>query len=326
MLFIDHSNTDPYKNHAIEEFLMNKFNEDCFMLWKNEKCILIGKNQNTYNEINIDYIKQYNIPVVRRISGGGAVFNDEGNFNFSFISCNVNHDCFDFERFTTPIIQALGKLGVDAKLSGRNDLTIDNKKFSGNAQYKSKDKVLHHGTLLFSSDISDLANALKVNPIKIKSKGIKSVKSRVTNICEHLETPMTTQQFKDYLFKEVYSTTENSKIYKITEEDFKEINKIAENKYSTWEWNYGKNPQFDIQREKKFIGGIIQVSMNLNKNKIHNIKIYGDFFSEQDVSVVEDALIGVNYDYMSIYGALKDFNINKYFMNISFENIMDVLI
>ena len=326
MLFIDHSNTDPYKNHAIEEFLMNKFDEDCFMLWKNEKCILIGKNQNAYNEINIDYIKQYNIPVVRRITGGGAVFNDEGNFNFSFISCNIGHDCYNFEKFTTPIILALGKLGIDAKLSGRNDLTIDNQKFSGNAQYKSKDKVLHHGTLLFSSNISDLANALKVSPLKIKSKGIKSVKSRVTNICEHLKTSMTTQQFKDYLFNEVYTTTKDSKIYKITKEDFNEINQIASKKYSTWEWNYGKNPQFDIQREKKFIGGIIQVSMTLNKNKIHNIKINGDFFSEHDVSVVENALIGVNYEYMSMHETLKNFKMNEYFMNISFENIMDVLI
>jgi lipoate---protein ligase len=326
MLFVKHTNTDPYKNHAIEEFLMKKFNEDCFMLWKNEKCILIGKFQNAYNEINIDYVKQYNIPIIRRISGGGAVFNDEGNFCFSFISCNSEKDGFNFKKFTTPIVLALKKLGIQAELSGRNDLTIDGKKFSGNAQYKNKNKVLHHGTILFSSNMSDLANALKVNPIKIESKGIKSIKSRVTNICDHLKVPMTTDEFKEYLFNEVYSTTENARIYELTENDWKEINQIAAEKYATWEWNYGKNPQFSMEREKKFVGGIVQVSMNLNKNKIKDIKIYGDFFSENDILVVEDALIGVSYDYTSIYEALKDLNMNDYLKNISFENIMDVLI
>ena len=326
MLFVKHSNTDPYKSHAIEEFLMNKFDKDCFMLWKNEKCILIGNYQNAYSEINTDYVKQYNIPVVRRITGGGTVFNDEGNFNFSFISCNVGEDCFDFKKFTTPIVRALNKLGIKAELSGRNDLTIEGKKFSGNAQYKSKNKVLHHGTLLFSSNISDLANALKVNPIKIESKGIKSVKSRVTNICDYLKVSMTTEEFKEYLCNEVYSSTENAEIYEITEDDWKEINQIAAKKYATWEWNYGKNPQFNMEREKKFIGGIVNVSMNFNKNRIQNVKIHGDFFSQKDITVIEDALIGVSYDQKSIYEALKDFDMQEYFMNISNENILDVLI
>lgn len=326
MLFIVHSNKNPYKNHAIEEFLMNKFNEDCFMLWQNEKCILIGNYQNAYCEINVDYVKKYNIPVVRRITGGGAVFNDEGNFNFSFISLSVDEDCFNFKKFTTPIVLALNKIGVHAELSGRNDLTIDGKKFSGNAQYKRKNKVLHHGTLLFSSNISDLASALKVNPIKIESKGIKSIKSRVTNISEYLKVPMTTEEFKEYLFNEVYRTTKNAKIYKITEDDWKEINKIAEEKYSTWEWNYGRNPNFTMEREKKFIGGIVQASINFNKNKIQNIKIYGDFFSQKDISNIENALLGVSYNYKSMYEVLKDFNMQEYFMNISLENILDVLI
>lgn len=326
MIFVKHNNVNPYKNHAIEEFLMSKFNEDCFMLWKNEKCILIGKYQNTYNEINMEYLKQNNIPVIRRITGGGAVFNDEGNINFTFISCVEDEDCLDFRKFTAPIVLALKKLGVQAELSGRNDLTINDRKFSGNAQFRRKNKVLHHGTLLFSSNLSDLTNALRVNPIKIESKAIKSVRNHVTNISEYLKTPMKIEEFKEYLFNEVYLNVKDAAIYEITEKDWKEINRISEEKYSTWEWNYGNNPKSNLIREKKFTNGLVQVSMNLDKNKIKDIKINGDFFSNKDISVIESALINLNYDYKTIYEALKDFNIQEYFINISFQNIMDVLI
>lgn len=325
MLFVKHNNTNPYRSHAIEEFLMNKFNEDCFMLWKNDKCILLGRNQNAYNEINIDYVKENNIPIVRRITGGGAVFNDEGNFNFTFISCNKSEDFGDFFKFATPIISALRSIGVNAELSGRNDITIDGKKFSGNAQCKYKDKVLHHGTLLFSLNVTDLTNALRVKPIKLEGKGVKSVQSRVTNISEYLKTPMTTEEFKDFLFEEVYKNTIDARFYTITEDDWKEIDSIMEEKYMKWEWNFGKSPKFNIEKEMKFTGGIVQACLDVNKGKIKSAKLYGDFFNGKDIAILENALVGLNYSLEVLEEALKSINVGEYLRNITNENMLELL-
>jgi lipoate-protein ligase A len=197
MLLIYNDKTNPYFNLAMEEYLLKNFNEDLFILWRNESSVIVGKNQNTLSEINLEYIKENNIPVVRRQSGGGAVFHDLGNINFTFIA-NDNNSFSDFKRFTQPIIDLLKTLDINAEFSGRNDLLIDGKKFSGNAQYNYKNKVMHHGTLLFSSQIGDLSNALKVKPIKFEGKGIKSVKSRVTNISEHLKYDIDILEFKDF--------------------------------------------------------------------------------------------------------------------------------
>ncbi|VBB09622.1 bacterial lipoate protein ligase c-terminus [Lucifera butyrica] len=326
MIFVEHNNTNPYRNHAIEEFLMSTLNEDCFMLWKNEKCILIGRNQNAYNEINLNYVKEHAIPVVRRITGGGAVFNDAGNFNFTFISCRADENFADFNKFTAPILAALKKLGIQAELSGRNDLTIEGKKFSGNAQCKYKNKVLHHGTLLFAADVSELANALTVNDIKLDSKGIKSVKSRVVNISDFLAFPMSIDEFREYLFNEVLSNTENAERYSITDEDWREIDRITEAKYATWQWNFGTSPQFNLKREKRFAGGIVQAYLEVYKGRIQDVRIYGDFFSEKGVSQLEAALKGLEYNYAVLYTALQDFTMDEHIKNVTLENMLEVLI
>ncbi|UZQ83283.1 lipoate--protein ligase [Thermoanaerobacter sp. RKWS2] len=325
MLYIYNRNTNPYFNLAAEEYVLKEFQEECFMLWRNEPSIIVGKNQNTLAEINLDYVRQHKIPVVRRLSGGGAVFHDLGNLNFTFI---VNEDVSsfsDFKRFTQPIIDVLRKLSVNAEFSGRNDITIDGKKISGNAQYYYKNRILHHGTLLFSSSITDLSAALKVRPVKFEDKGVKSVSKRVTNISEHLKEPITIEQFIDLIMNHIREQTGGSEMYEFTQEDIKKIEKLVKEKYSTWEWNFGTSPDYSFKNEKKFTGGTVEVNLNVEKGIIKDIKIYGDFFGKYDVSEVENLLKGVKHSEEEIRKVLSNIDMNDYFANITVDNLIEVM-
>lgn len=325
MLYIYNKNTNPYFNLAAEEYVLKEFQEECFMLWRNEPSIIIGKNQNTLAEINLDYVRQHKIPVVRRLSGGGAVFHDLGNLNFTFI---VNEDVSsfsDFRRFTQPIIDVLRKLSINAEFSGRNDITIDGKKISGNAQYYYKNRILHHGTLLFSSSITDLSAALKVRPVKFEDKGVKSVSKRVTNISEHLKEPITIEQFIDLIMNHIREQTGGREMYEFTQEDIKKIEKLVKEKYSTWEWNFGTSPDYSFKNEKKFTGGTVEVNLNVEKGIIKDIKIYGDFFGKYDVSEIENLLKGVKHSEEEIKKVLSNIDINDYFANITVDNLIEVM-
>lgn len=322
MLLINNLSTNAYFNLAMEEFFLKNYTEDIFILWRNESAIIVGKNQNTLSEINYEYVKENNIKVVRRQSGGGAVFHDLGNINFTFISCN-DSSFSDFRRFTMPIIEALESLNIHAEFSGRNDLLIDNQKFSGNAQYNYKNKVMHHGTLLFSSEINDLSNALKVKPSKFEGKGIKSVKSRVTNISNHLEKNMTVLEFKDYLMNFIHNKDKNNFFYELSDHDINEINKLVDEKYNTWQWNFGHSPKYSLNNEIKYPGGNIEFSLNVEKGLIVDIKFFGDFFGKKDVSSVEDLLKNVKHDEYSIKSILNSIDINDYFLNCNIDILVD---
>lgn len=318
MLLINNTNTNAYFNLAMEEYFLKNTNEDIFLLWQNENSIIVGKNQNTLSEINYDYVKENNIKVVRRLSGGGAVFHDLGNINFTFISCNDN-SFSDFKKFTMPIVEALKELNVHAEFSGRNDLLIDGQKFSGNAQYNYKNKVMHHGTLLFSSEINDLSNALKVKPSKFQGKSVKSVKSRVTNISSHLDKKMTVLEFKDYLMDFINKRDENSHFYELNDKDVESINKLVEEKYSTWEWNFGYSPKYSLNNELKYPGGNVEFSLDVHDGLIKDIKFFGDFFGKEDISFIENKLRNVKHNEYSIKSALEDVDINNYFLNCNID-------
>ncbi|MCI5629084.1 MAG: lipoate--protein ligase [Clostridium sp.] len=318
MLLINNTNTNAYFNLAMEEYFLKNTNEDIFLLWQNENSIIVGKNQNTLSEINYDYVKENNIKVVRRLSGGGAVFHDLGNINFTFISCNDN-SFSDFKKFTMPIVEALKELNVHAEFSGRNDLLIDGQKFSGNAQYNYKNKVMHHGTLLFSSEINDLSNALKVKPSKFQGKSVKSVKSRVTNISSHLDKKMTVLEFKDYLMDFINKRDENSHFYELNDKDVESINKLVEEKYSTWEWNFGHSPKYSLYNEVKYPGGNLEFSLDVHDGLIKDIKFFGDFFGKEDISFIENKLRNVKHNEYSIKSALEDVDINNYFLNCNID-------
>lgn len=327
MRIIINKNTNPYFNLATEEYLLHSTTEDLFMLWQDEPCVVVGKNQNTLQEINYDYVKENHIPVVRRLSGGGAVFHDLGNINFTFIQSGASHLFTDFKAFTLPIIEVLQNIGVSAEFSGRNDLLIDGRKFSGNAQYRHKDRVLHHGTLLFSSEIKDLSQALNPKEAKFEGKSVKSVVSRVTNISEHLPKPIALEDFIAMIERYIFEKDPiNNRLEPLSEEEISGIRDLTEKKYSTFAWNYGESPNYNFSREKKFAGGLITTYLNVEQGIIQSSKIYGDFFGFEDVSAVERHLEGVAHDMESLKNALDTLDFSNYFSAISKEELLSLLI
>lgn len=296
------------------------------MLWQNEPCVLIGRNQNVYAEINMDYIREHNIKVVRRITGGGTVFNDYGNFNFTFIAKKEKNKFADFRTFTNLIISALQSLGIQAEFSGRNDLLIDGKKFSGNAQCILKNKILHHGTLLFDVDINALTSALNVSSLKLQSKNIISTKSRVTNISKHLKEAVTLYEFKDKLINYALNYIEGAKRFELTEKDLASARVIADSKYRLDSWNFPLNIDFSMHREKRFAGGTMQFMAKVDRGVIKEAKIYGDFFYEKDKAEIENALIGTKYTEQSVKHILEMFDMDEYFKGITAAEILSLIL
>ncbi|QQD83083.1 lipoate--protein ligase [Bacillus siamensis] len=330
MLFIDNQNiTDPRINLAIEEYCVKHLDpEQTYLLfYVNQPSIIIGKNQNTIEEISTKYVEDNGIIVVRRLSGGGAVYHDLGNLNFSFITKDDGDSFHNFKKFTEPVIQALRQLGVEAELSGRNDIVADGRKISGNAQFSTKGRIFSHGTLMLDSAIDHVVSALKVKKDKIESKGIKSIRSRVANISEFLDDKMTADEFKKHLLHHIFNTNDLSKVpeYKLTDEDWKAIRKISEERYQNWDWNFGRSPAFNLQHSKRYPVGSIDLRLEVKKGIIQDCKIFGDFFGAKDVSEVEQALIGKQYDRTAIREALAGIELKQYFGNIELEDFLELI-
>lgn len=333
MIFVPNENHDPRVNLAIETFLLQEMplEEPILLFYINEPSIIIGRNQNTIEEINREYVEEHGIHVVRRLSGGGAVYHDFGNLNFSFIMPDDGDSFRDFAKVTKPIIQALHGLGISgAELKGRNDLVIDGLKFSGNAMYATNGRMFAHGTIMFDSDIDEVVNALKVKKEKIESKGIKSIRSRVTNIKPFLpeeKQGMTTEEFREDILLKIFgvSSVEDVKTYELTEKDWEKINQISEQYYRNWDWNYGKSPDFNFSRQKRFSIGSIEVHLNVSEGIIEDVKIFGDFFGLGDIKDVEQVLTGIKYDKATLQEAVETIDIKKYFGAIEAQNLLELL-
>jgi lipoate-protein ligase A len=249
MLIINRPQTDPYFNIAAEEYLLKEINEDCFMIWQNEPSVVIGKHQNALAEINYHFLRKRNIPVIRRISGGGTVFHDPGNLNFSSIKTGVREKLIDFKGFLEPIIEVLQNLGIHAKFERKNYISVIKMKVSGNAAHVFQNKVLHHGTLLFSSDLIDLNEAIKIKNNGYKDKSVKSIRSQVTNISELLDPPLSIDEFREIITDHIKRNNQNVRIYNLTPLDVKAINNLVETKYKTWQWNFGYSPRYSYENK-----------------------------------------------------------------------------
>ena len=345
MRYIRSTSTDPYFNLALEEYVFQSLDPsfDSFMLWQNDNAIIIGKHQNTAEEINASFVKEHDIRVARRLSGGGAVYHDMGNLNFTFITAAVegretsafrraradqsdDKPGIDFSVFCEPIIDALASLGVQAELSGRNDMTIDGKKFSGNAQYAQKGRVMHHGTLMFDSDLSVLTQALNVSRNKIESKGIKSIASRVTNIAPYLTHPWTLNDFWKVLETHI-DRLFTLEPYELTESDLVAVTKLRDDVYSRWSWNYGRSPAQTMRKSRRFPGcGLIDVFLNVGKEGIlQDVTFYGDFFGHEDPGDLANRLKGKLLEPTALRAALSEIDVSSYFHALSRDDLIDLL-
>lgn len=327
MYFIDNQNIlDPRINLAIEEYaLMHLDLERPYLLFYiNEPSIIIGRNQNTVEEIHVDVCRERGIHVVRRLSGGGAVYHDTGNLNFSFITKDDGESFLNFRKFTEPVIEALHQLGVQAELTGRNDIQVGEKKISGNAQYASKGRMFSHGTLLFHANLKDVAEVLQVKADKFESKSTKSVRSRVANISDFLKETMTIEEFKQHLLHHIFGGGEIPQ-YRLTESDWKGIKEISQKRYANWDWNFGRSPRFNVQNRKRFPIGTIDVRLQVEKGIIRECSIFGDFFGVKDVKEIEERLTGRRYDRKAMEEALADVDVREYFGEMDQQAFMELV-
>lgn len=329
MIYIVSKSNKPDFNIAMEEYCFKQMKEQdkIFILWINEPSIIVGKHQNTIEEINTEYVKEHGIHVVRRISGGGAVYHDLNNLNYTIISNENKGVEFNFKTFSEPVIQTLAELGVKAEFSHRNDIIIDEKKICGNAQAYINGRIMHHGCLLFDTDLTVLSKALEAPKDKIKSNSIKSVKSPVDNILPHLQEKISVDEFANRILEQMKRKFPEMKEYYLSEIDLEIIEKNRKEKFDSWEWNYGYSPKFNISREKRFKAGKVQVSADIENSAIQKIKFYGTFFGNNDeISQVEEALTGVRYNKKDVREFLSNIPFNDYFAGFSLDELTEAIV
>ncbi|MGV3323131.1 lipoate--protein ligase [Streptococcus hyovaginalis] len=328
MKYIVNTSNNPYYNIALEAYAFRELvdEDELFILWINEPSIIIGRHQNALEEINKEYTDEHGIHIARRLSGGGAVYHDLNNLNYTIISNKAGEGSFDFETFSKPVIDTLAKLGVKAEFSGRNDLEIDGKKIAGNAQAYHNGRMMHHGCLLFDVDMTVLGDALKVSKDKIESKGVKSVRARVTNINNELPEKMTIAEFQDALLDQMKSEYPDMTEYVFSDEELAKIQKSCDEQFSTWEWIFGSSPEYTVSRAVRYPAGKITTYANVENSIIKGLTISGDFFGVKPAKDVEDLLVGTRYEYKDVLEKLQTIDTTQYFSRMTTEEVAKAIV
>lgn len=324
MFYLETGSVEPGWNLAFEEYVLkNKRQGDWLILWQNRSAVIVGRNQNALAEIDREFVQEHGISVIRRNTGGGAVYHDLGNLNYSFITdAAVNLTGAD-NRFTAPVVRALRGLGLDAESSGRNDILVSGHKVSGTAQYRSGERILHHGTLLFDSDPEMIAGSLNPDPTKFQTKSVKSVRSRVGNIRTFLDQDMTMEAFWDYL-KGVLALDGVVPV-RLQPEELAQVAALRDQKYDTWQWNYGASPKYDSVLRQRFPGGLLEIHLTVKAGRIEGIRIFGDFLALRPVDRLEDALVGCLYRREELAAVLAELPLADYLGTVTGEQLVDTL-
>lgn len=323
--YLETGSTDPAYNLAFEEYVLKHRQEGSYLiLWQNRNAVIIGRNQNALEEINRDFVNENGIRVVRRNTGGGAVYHDMGNLNYSFITDAQPQEAITGSRFTLPVVRALQKLGLDAESSGRNDILVSGQKVSGTAQYRCGGRILHHGTLLFDSDPEKIAGALNPDPTKFQSKSVKSVRSRVGNIRASLPRDMELSDFWNYLKIELAAG--GLVPAALQPDELAQIAALKAEKYDTWQWNFGTGPKFGTQIRRRWPGGLLEIHLSVVRGFIESVQIFGDFLSLTELQPLVQALTGCAYQEDSIRKALESIPLSDCLGSITKEEFISTIL
>ncbi|MBR5970372.1 MAG: lipoate--protein ligase [Lachnospiraceae bacterium] len=328
MFYLETGSTDPYYNLAFEEVvLLRRTKGDYFILWQNDNTIVVGLNQNTEAEINSAFVAAHDIRVIRRSTGGGAVYHDLGNLNYSFLTDVKDAGERHATAFTEPVVAALRNLGLAAEASGRNDILVEGKKVSGTAQRMVKERILHHGTLLFDSDASLVEGALRADPAKLSGKGVKSVRRRIGNIRDFLRAAGKDMELTDFWRYLIDFMQERSGLVResLGAEELAEVENLRQIKYNTWEWNFGRSPVATMTRSRRFDGGSMEIRAQIEKGIVRDIRFYGDFLSLRPLTELEEALKGIRFTAEEVSAVMEHFAPGEMFGGITKEEVQALL-
>ena len=325
MRYLKNPSTNPYYNMAFDEYCLESLpiDEPVFFLWQNRPAVIVGFNQEVNTEVNLDYLKENGIDLVRRVTGGGAVYHDLENLNYTIVGRSEDLER-DYPEYASLLAKALQTLGVPATLSGRNDILVEGRKVSGFAKRVCKNRLMVHGTLMYNVDVNVLTNVLNPSTTKLQSKGIASVRSRVANLCDYLPEIPDIQTFSQRL-EEILSNNHSDTEYQLSETDLTNIQQLTDKKFATWEWNYGRSPKATLSHSARLACGTVEIHLTLAENRIASCRFGGDFLGNLPTTDLESALIDVVYNTESIRERLSTFTISDYFDKVTVEELIKLI-